>query len=192
MREILVYIFFILHLIRYPGLGCYRVNYFLNSWHVLCFGFRMRIMLIIQPCLVAAEQCLHQGPFSFLCHSASKGCTRNWEGTESGQLTRTDQKYIPYHLISCWKIKLRKFGQEEGPLIKISQGISQQVLSNYTVLHLFCIFFCHYYYYYYYISFSVLLNSLYVNSCVLPFHLFPVSLGIEWIDDCVILSCLLG
>jgi len=29
------------------------------------------------------------------------GCTRNWEGTQLGQLTPTDQRDIPCHITSC-------------------------------------------------------------------------------------------
>lgn len=57
--------------------------------------------------LVAAEWC--KSLLYFLFCWVGWGCTGGWEGTQLGQLIPTDQKDIPYCLISCSAIKLPGF-----------------------------------------------------------------------------------
>jgi len=42
------------------------------------------------------------------------GCTRNWEATQLGQLTPTDQRDVPYHMMSCSAYKAPALYEEEG------------------------------------------------------------------------------
>lgn len=45
---------------------------------------------------------LSEGLSSFSCPASKEaGGTRNWEGTQPGQLTLTDQTHIPYRMASC-------------------------------------------------------------------------------------------
>ena len=69
----------------------------------LCFGFVLKTVLIIEVFTIA-EQCLHKAKAFSAPHTttpaSSWGCTRSWEGTQPGQLTPTDRRDIPYHMMS--------------------------------------------------------------------------------------------
>jgi len=66
---------------------------------VLCFGFELEIVLIIQDVSVIAEQCLCSVQASSVPHTAlpasGLGVQRSWEGTQLGQLTPPDQRDVP-------------------------------------------------------------------------------------------------
>ena len=73
----------------------------------LCFGFMVERVLITKACLLLSSACTASRPF-FLTPPHQRvgwGCTRSWEGTQLGQLTPTDQKDVPYHMMSHSAIK---------------------------------------------------------------------------------------
>ena len=69
----------------------------------LCFGFVLKTVLITQGCFL---YCSYTEPRPFLLlpppqQRAGWGGTRSWEGTQLGQLTPTDHRDIPDHMVSC-------------------------------------------------------------------------------------------
>lgn len=77
---------------------------------LLCFGFKVRIIFIVQQCF---SSCWAVSRITVKDLSASHaalptkswGWTRSWNGKESGQLIQTDQEDIPYQISSCSEIK---------------------------------------------------------------------------------------
>ena len=76
----------------------------------LCFGFVLETVLIIQSLfcymvlLLLSSAYTEPRPFPLLappCQRDGWECTRSWEGTQTGQVTQTDQRDIPYHMMSC-------------------------------------------------------------------------------------------
>jgi len=57
------------------------------------------------------------------------GCTRTWEETRPGQLTQTDLRDIPHHMMPCSATKLGG-GWAGGLLRRDWLGIGQLVVSN--------------------------------------------------------------
>jgi len=53
--------------------------------------------------LVVARQ---SRTFQLLMLAWAARCTRNWEGTQPGQLTPNDQRDVPYHMMSCSTYKV--------------------------------------------------------------------------------------
>lgn len=115
---------------------------------VLCFGFVTETMLIIHQWFsyywraLAECQCL----LLFLTlpyQQVAGGFTRSWEGTQLGQMTESDWRYIPYHMMSWSAIKddkrRRKWGgvQNYGvcfpnyPLTHVEGLLSWKWLSNF-------------------------------------------------------------
>lgn len=60
---------------------------------------------------VIAEQCLQRAKAFSAAHTAGRS-TRNWEGTQLGQMTPAEQKDIPYHVGPCSATYIKL--QEEG------------------------------------------------------------------------------
>jgi len=68
--------------------------------------------------------------------------TRSWEGTQPGQLTQTSQRDIRYCTMSC---SVYKQGELSGGAAIAAQertGHWITGVSNGTVHHLLCVFFC--------------------------------------------------
>lgn len=90
--------------------GGIKLIFFLQSGMVLCFGFRMCILLITHHYSSCCWAVLHRAEDFFASGDALPArrwrCTRNWEGTDSGQLTQTDETDVLYHIASWWTIKL--------------------------------------------------------------------------------------
>lgn len=60
--------------------------------------------------------------------------TKSWERKQLGQLSRADQRHIPYDMVSCSAVKLgRRF--TEGLLLGEWLGISQLLVSSYFEFH---------------------------------------------------------
>jgi len=66
---------------------------------------------------VIAEQCLHRVK-AFASHIAQQwvgwGCTKSWERTQPRQLTSTDQRDVPRHVMSCSACKVGARRRKEG------------------------------------------------------------------------------
>ena len=62
--------------------------FFIVAGMGLSFGFVLETVLIILFLTPPHQQ-------------AGWGCTRSWEGVQLRQLTPTDQRDIPYHMMSC-------------------------------------------------------------------------------------------
>ena len=77
--------------------------FFLVAGTVLCFGFRMRIMLITHRCFSCCWAVLTLVKDFSASHALP---ARSWEGAQPGQLTQTGQRDIPYHVTSCSVYKL--------------------------------------------------------------------------------------
>jgi len=96
---------------------------------------------------------LSQGLFSFPCSTAW-----SWEEAHPGQLTRSGQRDIPYHMTSCSVYKLGELAR--GEITAWGQA-GKWVVSSCTMHHSFCII----------ISppsfFAALLNCLCLNPWVL-------------------------
>lgn len=60
------------------------------------------------------------------------GGTRNWKGTQPGQLTRTGQRNIPYYVASCHTIKLGRW-----PTARELAGHWSVRMSSYIGHHLY-------------------------------------------------------
>ena len=99
--------------------------------------------------LVVAEQCYTNiRMFQFLSFSYCSAILRlRWaEGHQelerTGQLTLTDQRDIPYHMISCEKNILKTVGSRPGRqlLLRDWLGIDQRVVSNAHHLFSMCIY----------------------------------------------------
>jgi len=125
---------------------------------VLCFGFRMRIMLMTHTDVVTAEQYLPRAKDFSTSHTAlpvrSWGCTSIWEGTEA------DQRDLKGYSVPCDVTVNNKTG---------GGGINQCVVSNCIVRHSFYVFF--YQYYYFPFLFCCIKLSL---SQPTSFNFFPV------------------
>ena len=84
----------------------------------LCFGFVLETVLIIQGCFRYCWAVLTQSrPFLLLTPPHQRvgwGCTRSWEGTQLGRLTPTDQRDIPYHMMSCSAYKAGRRRRKGG------------------------------------------------------------------------------
>lgn len=122
--------------------------------------------------------------------------TRSLEGTQTRQLTQTDQRDIPYHVVSYSAIKSlvkKEEGQGYWDAIyfpkKPLHGMSfhgnvcwWEVANQFLVLISLCVqLWLH------------LVNCLYLNPWDLilsPFWFFPSSR--DWTSSCAVLSCLLG
>lgn len=81
---------------------------FLVAGILLWLAFKMRLILITYWCLLVARQfALNQGLF---CLSPPAARTlvgaRSWEGTQPQQVTPSDPRGIPYHMVSCSVHKL--------------------------------------------------------------------------------------
>ena len=91
-----------------------KLIFFFVAGIVLCFGFRMTIMLITHCCSSCcyAVFILSHGLFSFSYCPASGGwgCTRSGEETQPGQRTQTGQRGIPCHMTSLPVYKLGRVG----------------------------------------------------------------------------------
>lgn len=58
--------------------------------------------------MLPSSACTEAKAFVFLvlhCQHGAGGCTRSWEGTKPAQLTRTDQRDVLYHMVSCSALK---------------------------------------------------------------------------------------
>jgi len=139
-----------LHTIYQPYSGTADVLSFVFSpvaGRLLCFVFRMRIISITHQCFSCCWAVLTWSQGLSDSHAVwpvrSWRCTRSWKGTEQGQLTQTHQRDIPYHTAPFWTVKLW------GGLLLLGDWMdtSQQVVSNGTVHHSFCMFFYHCCYY---------------------------------------------
>lgn len=109
---------------------------------VLWFGFRMRIILITQWCLVVAQWGSPQFKnFPFPPALPGKSCTRDQEGPWPGQLTRTGQRDISYHGMLCSVNKLGGTSCCPGMGCASISGWWANVLYNYLSLVLFLSFF---------------------------------------------------
>ena len=86
----------------------------------LCFGFVLETQLIIQGCLVTAQQGLHRVKAFSASHPTPPvsrvGVHKKLEGTWLGQLTPTDQRDIPHLMTSCsaYKSGGRRRGGKRG------------------------------------------------------------------------------
>ena len=97
------------------GFGWDRVNFLHSSWYGatfwICAGNSVGNTAMFQLLLSSAYT--ESRPFLLLTPPHQRvgwGCT-SWEGTQLGQLTPTDQRDIPYHMMSC---SAYKAGEEEG------------------------------------------------------------------------------
>ena len=82
--------------------GVMKLTFFVAACTVLGFAS------VAKTVLVTHQQCLHSVK-AFSCSPHSKvsrlGMRRGWVGTQSIQLTQTDQRDIPYHMTLCSAIK---------------------------------------------------------------------------------------
>ena len=80
------------------------VNFLHSSWYGAMFWICAENSADTQRCFSSCWAVLNQsqGLFCFSSHQwGGWGCTRGWEGTQPGQLTPTDQRDIPDHVVSC-------------------------------------------------------------------------------------------
>lgn len=156
-----------------------KLIFFLVAGTVLCFGYRMRIMLITCCCLSWhwAVLTLSQGFFRF------SHCPVSREGGEhkklGGRTAKTVDPHWPKGNFTSYVIVLNYKTGENCPGIRGCLDIGQQAVRSCVVHHLFvysfitCIIF---------ISFTVPLHCLSLNAQVLP--CFPslshLALWGEW------------
>ena len=87
-----------------PVLAGRELIFFIVAGIRLCFGVVMKTVLVHTNVLVIAEQSLHTLKACSVSHTALPvsrlGMVRSWVGTQTGQLTQTGQRDIPYHMTS--------------------------------------------------------------------------------------------
>ena len=88
------------------GFDWNRVNFFHSSYYGTMFWICAENSIDNTGVfsLLLSRAYTQSRPFLLLTpphQRAGWGCTRNWEGTQSGQLSPTDQRDIPYHMTSC-------------------------------------------------------------------------------------------
>lgn len=90
-----------------------ELTFFRGAGVVLCFGFKMKIMLITSGCFSCWRAVLRIQDFS-ASHTAVlvSRCTRSWEGTGPGQLNQTNQRNVPYQVASHWIINWKELVSE--------------------------------------------------------------------------------
>ena len=115
-----------------------ELTFLLEAGMVLCFEFRMWIMLItwhFSHCWAALAP--SQSASIFLCCPASEGLGVHKElrGTQPAQLPQTGQRDIPYSVVLCWIIRQGGLGWQGLPLLGL-------VVSNCIACHCFIYSFC--------------------------------------------------
>lgn len=104
--------------------------FFLVAGVILCCGFSLKIMWMT-PVFQLLQSVAYTKSQSFqLLTAKSWEYTRSWDGTQTGQLTQTRQRDIPYAMGSRPAIILRKRRRSGGlQLLRDWLGISQWVVS---------------------------------------------------------------
>ena len=110
---------------------------FLVAGAAPCFGCDVRTMLTAHWCfqLLLGHVYTKSRTFHFLVPCQPEGWrgTRNWEGTQPGQVTPTSQRDIPHH-IECHGQYINQGALGGGKsLPRDWLGISQQMVSNCVV-----------------------------------------------------------
>lgn len=137
--------------------------------HVTWFGFRIRIVLIIEGCFCYCWVELTQGEDLF-CYSLHP--TSGWAGgAQEGGGDPAAQRDIPHHMTPCSAYKAGG---------KLARGCCLRtgwvLATNCSVHSLFCIFFHHYYYYYFLLLFCRIRLSLSQSTSFIFF--FPIVIPI--------------
>jgi len=94
-----------------------ELSVFLIADMVVCFGFRMRIILITHWYLSCCCTVLNNKPIAFQFHMlpwqwGGCECARSLEKTQTGQLTSNGLRNIPYRSTSSRTVNCRKVARE--------------------------------------------------------------------------------
>ena len=104
---------------------------------VLCFGFRLRTMLVTHRCFSCCSVALTLIKDFSVSHALPvRRVTRSQEEAETGHLTQTSQRDIPYHSTSCLAYKLDVVTPKGLITARVGLGIGQWVGNNCIGHHL--------------------------------------------------------
>lgn len=168
--------------------------FFLAVDTVLCFGSRMRIMLISHwsfSCFWTVLT-LNQGLVSIsYCAAGEKAesSQKLGRGHSEGSYLLADQRDIPDLLPLCWTTEPGENWEKRAGSLQLRDwmGIGQQLVSNCALLALYIILSL------FSLLFSILLSHFYFSPWVIPFFWFSApALEGRQVSDCVVFSFLPG